>query len=272
MFKTIDAETSTGSCPYCNSDAFKFKEGSRWMFLCHSCQRYMPFDKTGIKDDVSSIQTISNYSSILTLCQRIDSLPDNHRFRKYCVQRRIPFDRVYYTDQFDRISEFAGTPVKDKERLILPFFKEDKTLFGVQGRSLQKDQVRYITLMFDKDHPKLFGIDKINPDEPITIVEGPIDSLFVKNCIAMAGSDAQLNKYKTSAVIALDNEPRNKQIVDKMAKLLDTGFSIVIWPESIREKDINDMVLSGMDPNAIIQSNIYSGLNGKIKLNTWKKV
>jgi hypothetical protein len=126
--------------------------------------------------------------------------------------------------------------------------------------------------MFDKDHDKIFGLDKIDQTDTIIIVEGPIDSLFVKNSLAMAGSDANLNKYLTKSVIALDNEPRNREIVNKMAKYLDNGFKVVIWPETIREKDINDMVLSGIDPNAVIQNNIYSGLTGKIKLNTWKKV
>lgn len=271
MFKTIDSETSHGECPYCKSDAFRFKEGDRWMFLCHSCQRYMPFEKTGIKDELTT-QTISNYDALMSLLVRVDTLPLTHRFRKYTESRRIPADRVYYTEQFDRISEYAGTPVKDKERLILPFFKEDGSLFGIQGRSLEKDTIRYITLMFDKDHPKLFGLEQINDQDTITIVEGPIDSLFVKNSLAMAGSDADLNKYKTSAIIALDNEPRNKQIVSKMAKFLDNGFKVVIWPETIKEKDVNDMIVNGIEPNAIIQNNVYSGLAGKIKLGTWKKV
>lgn len=271
MYRKINKSIATGECPFCSSQAFKFLEGDKWMFLCHDCQRYMPWDKAGVKNEVTTTN-ISNYDAILNLCVRVDTLPESHRFRKYSEDRRIPTDRVYYTEQFDKISEYAGTPVKDKERLILPFFKEDGSLFGIQGRSLDKKQLRYITLMFDKDQPKLFGLEKINKELTIIIVEGPIDSLFVDNCIAMAGSDADLNKYKESAVIALDNEPRNKQIVSKMAKYLDAGFKVVIWPENLKEKDMNDMYLAGHSPNFIIRNNIHSGLAGKIKLNTWKKV
>jgi hypothetical protein len=271
MFKTIDSETSEGICAFCNGDSFKFKEGGRWMFLCHNCQRYMPFDRTGIKEELAT-QQITNFDSIMSLCQPVDTLDASSRFRRYAEGRKIPLNRIYYTNQFDVISTFSGTPVADKERLILPFFKENGELFGIQGRSLDKDQIRYITLMFDKHHPKLFGLDKIDPQNTITIVEGPIDSLFLKNSLAMAGSDANLNKYLTNSIIAFDNEPRNYQIVSKMAKFIDNGFKVVIWPEAIREKDVNDMFLAGYDVDSVVHSNVYSGLTGKIKLNQWKKV
>ena len=271
MFRSINSEVSIGECPFCSSEAFKFKEGNKLMFLCHSCQRYMPFEKTGVKDEITT-NNISNYNSIISLCQRIDTLPAGHRFRLYAESRQIPLDRVYYTDKFDVISEYAETPVKDKERLILPFYKEDGTLFGIQGRSLDKGQIRYITLMFDKDHPKLFGLEKLDTSKTIIVVEGPIDSMFVNNAISMAGSDANLNKYKDNSIIALDNEPRNRDIVSKMAKYLDNGFKVVIWPEKIKEKDMNDMFLAGISPDYVIRNNVYSGLTGKIKLNQWKKV
>lgn len=271
MFKTIDSDTSSGVCPFCSKDAFKFKEASKWMFLCHNCQRYMPWEKAGINDDLQ-VQKISNFNSIMSLCNRVDTLPENHKFRKYAESRKIPLDKVFYTQYFDKISEYSETKVKDKERLILPFFKENGDLFGLQGRSLEKDQIRYITLLFDKNHPKIFGLDKIDNNKSITIVEGPIDSLFLNNSLAMAGSDANVDKYKSISVIVFDNEPRNREIVSKMAKFLDNGFKIVIWPEQIKQKDINDLVLAGYEPNQIIKENVYSGLTGKIKLNQWKKV
>lgn len=269
----INDKISTVKCPHCSSEAFKFLENSRWMFLCHDCQRYMSFDKTGIQEETVEISSsITNFDNIMSLCIRVDSLPSNDRFRKYCESRKIPLDRVYYTNKFDKISEYAGTPVKDQERIILPFYKEDGSLFGVQGRSLEKNGLRYVTLMFDKDHPKLFGLEKVDTSKEFVIVEGPIDSMFVKNAIAMAGSDASLNKYMTNAIICLDNEPRNKQIVSKIAKYLDNGFKVVIWPENIKAKDINDMVMLGVDVDKIIHSNVYNSLTGKIKLNQWKKV
>lgn len=273
MFKSIDSETLQGTCPFCNaSDAFKFLENKTWMFLCHDCQRYMNFEKTGIKEEpVIKTNSGVNYSSLLSLCTRVDKLPSNHRFRKYSEYRKIPLDKVYFTDKFDELSKYAETPVKDKERLILPFFDEDGKLFAIQGRSLDKDQIRYITLLFDKEKPKLFGLERTDTSKDFFVVEGPIDSFFVNNCLAMAGSDVSLNKYISKSIICYDNEPRSNEIVSKMKKSLDDGYRIVIWPDSIKQKDINDMVLNGIDVNHIMQNNIYSGLSGLLHLNTWKK-
>ena len=273
MFKTVDSETLQGTCPFCNAtEAFKFLENKTWMFLCHDCQRYMNFEKTGIKDEpyISTSNNI-NYDSLLRLCKLVNLLEPSHKFRRYCEYRKIPLDRVYYTDRFDELSRYAETPVADKERLILPFFDEEGKLFAVQGRSLDKDQIRYITLLFNKEKPKLFGLERADTTRDFFVVEGPIDSFFVNNCIAMAGSDVSLNKYLSNAIICYDNEPRSNEIVSKMRKSLDEGYRIVIWPDSIKQKDINEMVLNGIDVNDIIQNNIYSGLSGTLHLNTWKK-
>lgn len=275
--KSLNENVKIGTCPFCGKhESFAFKEAETWMFLCHDCQRYMTYEKTGLgKQHAQSISHSTSsgldYSNLLSYATLVDQLGSTNAFRQYCNKRRIPLDRVYATDQFDRISEFAGTPVKDKERLLLPFYTKEGKLFGVQGRSLDPKQVRYITLMFDKDHPKIFGLERIDETKDIVIVEGPIDSFFVNNCLAMAGSDGIPNKYKTNAIVAYDNEPRSKQTVAKIHKSLKEGYRVVIWPDSLKFKDINDMVLNGIDVNDIIMNNIYSGLSGLLKLNTWKK-
>jgi hypothetical protein len=38
------------------------------------------------------------------------------------------------------------------------------------------------------------------------------------------------------------------------------------------EKDINDMVIAGHDVQKIVECNTYSGLEAKLKFNTWKKI
>ena len=72
--------------------------------------------------------------------------------------------------------------------------------------------------------------------------------------------------------LGFDNEPRNREIVERIDKTIGRGDKIVIWPKQIVEKDINDMVLSGHDIMSILESNTYSGLKAKIKFNNWKKV
>ena len=58
-------------------------------------------------------------------------------------------------------------------------------------------------------------------------------------------------------------------------KAIDTGHSVVISPESIEGKDINEMVMSGISPSEIsdiISSNTFNGITAKLKFNMWKKL
>ena len=127
--------------------------------------------------------------------------------------------------------------------------------------------------MLNEDAPKIYGLDKINETKPIYITEGPFDSTFVENSVAMCGSDLDVRTFGWSNYIwVFDNEPRNREIVERIDKTIGRGDKIVIWPKQIVEKDINDMVLSGHDIMSILQSNTYSGLQAKVKFNNWKKV
>jgi hypothetical protein len=125
--------------------------------------------------------------------------------------------------------------------------------------------------MFE-DHQKIFGLDSINPEETVYVTEGPFDSLFINNSIAMCGSDVDLSGYNYQFVYVFDNEPRNKQIVSKIATAVEQGYQVVIWPSTVKVKDINDMVLAGLNPSAIIKDNTFTGLEAKLRLNNWKKV
>jgi len=127
--------------------------------------------------------------------------------------------------------------------------------------------------MLQENAPKVYGIDKINEKEPIYIVEGPFDSHFVDNAVAMAGSDLDIRPFNWSDYIwVFDNEPRNREVVNRISKTIDRGDKVVIWPNNISEKDINDMKLSGHDVQTVIKSNTYTGLEAKLKFNIWKKV
>ena len=152
-------------------------------------------------------------------------------------------------------------------------YDREKNLIGFQGRSLVPNSVKYITVMLNDDSPKLYGLESIDEEKPIYIVEGPFDSTFVENSVAMCGSDVDIRSFGWCDYIwVLDNEPRNREIVNRISKLVDRGDKIVIWPSSIREKDINDMVLSGHDVMNVLKLNTYSGLEAKVKFNTWKKI
>ena len=140
----------------------------------------------------------------------------------------------------------------------------EKNLIGFQGRSIDPNPVKYITVMLDDDAPKIYGLDNIRTDAPVYVTEGPFDSTFIRNAIAMCGADADVSKWGISNPVWIyDNEPRNREIVNRIAKTIDSGDSVVIFPSSIDEKDINDMVIAGHDVQKIVECNTYSGLGSK---------
>ena len=152
-------------------------------------------------------------------------------------------------------------------------YDTERNLIGFQGRSLAPNFVKYITIMINEDAPKIYGLDRINQNETVYVVEGPFDSTFVENSIAMCGSDGGLENIKRSSLVYVyDNEPRNKEIVGRIENCINKGERVIIWPSGIIQKDINDMVMAGHDIMPILRTNIYSNLEAKIKFNNWKKI
>ena len=211
--------------------------------------------------------------------QKISDLNISHPARQYLEQRKIEdLDYFFYCPKFkdwtnqqkETFSDMRG----DGPRIILPLYTADKKLFGFQGRALSKaTKLRYITVILDESQPKLFGLDKVNLNERVYITEGPFDSTFVRNSIAMCGSDVHVDRGVYSDIVwVYDNEPRNAEIVKRIIRTIDQGDPVVIWPKSISQKDINDMVLCGHDVQSVIESNTYSKLEATLKLNEWKKV
>ena len=152
-------------------------------------------------------------------------------------------------------------------------YDTDSNLIGFQGRALGPNPVKYITVMLSDDAPKIYGLDKVDSSQPIYIVEGPFDSTFIKNAVAMCGSDVDIGSFGwRDYIYVFDNEPRNREIVNRISKIIDRGDKVIIWPTSIEQKDINDMVLAGLNVMDVLKSNTHSSLEAKIKFNNWKKV
>ena len=197
--------------------------------------------------------------------------------KDYLDNRRLDSTKFYYTDKF---KEWTNTQKqtfdyigKDEPRIIIPMYDSTKKLIGFQGRSLIPNSIKYITIMIDEDAPKIYGLDKINKEKPIYIIEGPFDASLVENSIAMCGADVDIGSLGWSDYIwVYDNEPRSREITDRIRKTIDGGDKVVIWPTSIEEKDVNDMILGGHDVMSMLKSNTYSGLKAKIKFNNWKKI
>ena len=211
----------------------------------------------------------------------LDKLNNAHPAKEYILNRQLPTESLYYTETFKAWTNSVkpGTfqeVTPDEERIIIPFRDKEGNTFGYQGRALSDTTLRYITILFDEEQPKIFGLDKLNETATIYITEGPFDSLLLNNAVAMAGADVDLMGNSTlgrvsDRVFVMDNEPRNIQITNRVRNLIGEGESVVIWPTEIKQKDINDMHLAGLDVKQIVSNNTYSGLNATLKFNEWKR-
>ena len=89
----------------------------------------------------------------------------------------------------------------------------------------------------------------------------------------MCGADLSNSDWGVSDCCWIfDNEPRSREITRRISRVIDKGEKVVIWPSNIGQKDINDMVLAGHNVQKLVESNTYSGLQAKLKFNTWKKI
>jgi transcription elongation factor Elf1 len=207
---------------------------------------------------------------LLPLCSEVEVS------RTYLQNRKIDPTKFYFAENFNEfVQSFDGVNygyMGNEPRIIIPLYF-DKNLIGFQGRSLNSKSIKYITVMLEEEAPKIYGLDNIAKDSRVYITEGPFDSTFVRNSIAMCGADIDISGWGISnPVYVYDNEPRNREILSRIGKTIDNGDSVVIWPSHIVEKDINDMVLAGHDVQNLIELNTYSGLEAKLKFTTWKKI
>ena len=215
----------------------------------------------------------------------IESLSEEHFAKVYVNSRKIPKSfhaNLYFAQDFKNFVESLNIEkdglIDNDPRLVIPFYDEDKNLVAFQGRALGQSKLRYITVKTDSENHKLFGTDRINKEELVYVVEGPIDSMFLENAVATADSNlmaATKHFDREKLVLVYDNEPRNKEIVKQMEKAIEEHYSVVIWPEMIEEKDINDMILNGFSSDEIqdiISMNTFVNLRAKMEFINWKKV
>ena len=305
-FKKVKADLYNFRCPICG-DSQKNKNKARGYmyvvknntnFKCHNCGASLSLNNFLKKIDTTLYKqyTLEKFKEGHTgrnfvtdepefkfkkpIFKKKLNLPkasENDFGKEYLTKRKLDPDKFYFAENF---MEWSNTQkqtfdriIKDEPRIIIPLYDESKTLIGFQGRALKSSTTKYITVMLDEEAPKIYGLETIDRKLPIYVVEGPFDSTFVNNSVALCGSDGDLGYLKGSDLILVyDNEPRNREIVNRIERCIERNQRVVIWPNNIIEKDINDMVLAGHDVMSMLKSNTYSGLEAKVKFNSWKKV
>ena len=313
LFTKKKADLFNFRCPYCGDSqkrknkarGYLFKIKNDFVYKCHNCgvgrtlsnflrdqdtllhdqyimEKFKDGKFTGKHSTVPKPKfnfKTPDFVKTDTGLEKISDLNIFHEARKYLEQRGIKdLDYFYYCPKFkewtNKQKKTFDTLRQDHPRIIIPFKDKEGNLFGYQGRSLARHAtLRYITIMLDEEQPKIFGLDRIDTNKSIYITEGPFDATFIKNSVAMAGSDIDIRSFGWSDYIWIfDNEPRNREIVNKISKVIDRGDKVVIWPNNIQQKDINDMSLGGHDVQKMVESNVYQKLEAKLKFNNWKKV
>ena len=301
-------------CPICGDSkksktkcrGFVYEKRNKYFYKCHNCNYGTSFnrflekispalhknyiteqykeDAWRKKDEPKSIPEfnfVPEFNHVLQGMDSISSLTTDHPARNYLKNRLIPeryFRDLYLCKEFKKwtntiIPNKFSSLEHDAPRLVIPFFDCKHNIIGYQGRSFDpKEQVKYITIKMKGVENLIYGEERINIKKKIYCVEGPLDSLFLPNCLAIAGLN--FKGVKLSNVIVLDNERRNVQIVDALKKVITNGYSVCIWPDSVKEKDINEMIIDGRttdDIVEIIDNNTYSGLQANFQLSQWKR-
>jgi len=242
-----------------------------------------PETATSTLEGTKFAQPKFDHGDPLKKLKKISQLGHSHPVKKYIDIRQIPSKhhyRIYFAPKFKEWingivpNKFENVKF-DEARIVIPFLDKDRKCFGVSARSMDPDAfLRYITIMFD-EVPKLYGLDKVNFNEKYYVVEGAIDSMFLSNAIAMDGADGNTSSLKRAenAVFVFDAEPRNREIHKRMEKIIDAGHSIIIWPQDIPGKDINEMVLSGKIScvESLMRTVTYKGLDAKMKFQQWRR-
>jgi len=301
-------------CPYCGDSqksrtkarGFVFRKKNDLFFKCHNCgvgaslgNLVKTIDLKTYKDYIferykKGVETHSSpqpefkfnapvfrKKGILKNLKSISDLSTDHPARRFIQKRLIPsesFSDLYLCESFYK---FTNTLIPNKfssldgdhPRLLIPFRDEQGEVFAYQGRAFGKEQPKYITIKLDDDKDKIFGLDKVDKSKPIYVVEGPLDSLFLDNCVAVAGAD--FSNMKGDLIIIYDNEPRNKEINKQIEKTIYSGRRIVLWPDHLKHKDINDMVIAGYTKKQvqeIITDNTFSGAAAQLRFSEWRKI
>lgn len=309
-FKWKKVNLANCRCPICGDSelnknkarGYFFSNTDNYFFKCHNCgasyniykfleivspplfKQYCleSFKEKNIKIEENEPKKITVYDTVRPPYDMIEELPPDHVAIKFLKKRKISenkWDRFGFTKQFGVFAKLFNSEYRNlleqDERILIPIYNEHNQLIGVQGRSVANIKPKYITLKKSDDIKLYYGLDTVDKSKQIYVVEGPIDSLFLPNSIAVLGLGNFLevrNKFPSEdLVFILDNEPRSRNVANMMKELINKNEKVCIFPSNINDKDINDMVLNGINVCDIIQNNTYKGAAAMMAFTTWRK-
>ena len=299
-------------CPYCGDSqksrtkarGFVYRKKNDLFYKCHNCgvgttlgKLIEHLDSKSYKDYImerykSGVKTVNKEPEFKfnepvfrskDICSTLNSLSElgeDHPARKIIDRRNLPISS--YKDLFlcPEFYKFTNNLIPNKfpsldgdhPRLLIPFRDEKGEVFAYQGRAFGDEKPKYLTIKL-QERDKIFGLDKIDKRKEVLVVEGPLDSLFLDNCIAVAGADVP--NLDCDFTVVFDNEPRNRELLKQIEKTINHGHKICLWPEEMEYKDINDMILGGYTKEEIqdiIKHNTYQGTTATLWFTKWRKI
>ena len=303
-FKKVRDNLFNFRCPYCGDSrksqskarGYFYRKKNDYFYRCHNCGKGTTFGKvleyidtmmykeyimerykgdapkTNVPEFNFEAPKFKKIDPKLENLTPINKLNGGHPARQFVESRQLPEE--FYSDLYLCPKFFKWSKIQSQQehpRLVIPFRDESGEVFAAQGRAFGKESPKYLTIKF-QDKPKIFGLDRVDFAKRYYVVEGPLDSMFLDNCLAVAGADFRYLPPGDTTIV-LDNEPRSREIIKQMERLIHQEHELVIWPDTITQKDINDMVLAGVkDIQQLINNNTFSGLEAKMKLAAWKRI
>lgn len=285
------ANTYQGSCPMCREGASWLKK-QRFFFIpkknliyCHNCG-YSANPLKWVSDVTGTTinEVLKDSGDIvveINITEEKKTKIESETLPKDCINIFDPKQVAYYKDNkiIQKSIEFVKNRLLDKainrpralyvsltdrvhkNRLIIPFYDENEKIVYYQSRTILETDNLYKPRYMSKigSDKTIFNINQIDSNmDHVFIFEGPINSCFLKNGIAIGGiqessyqlftncQEEQMNKYPFHKRIwVLDSQWIDKAAFNKTKKLLELKEKVFMWPKEIGKicKDFNDIAL-----------------------------
>lgn len=302
-----------GCCPICREGNSWGKKARLFYFIydnyfyCHNCGRgWTPYffikEMTGmsfreIKEDLKR----EGYDEGFELFNEIKSethfdLPDlpgeyldltdinqlNYYKENYLVKKALKYcrDRRLYTAV--NSPKIFYLCLKDKyhgRRLIIPYFENNKIISYISRSILENDERTKYLLKFDSKKP-IFNFEKIDPSFPyIFLFEGQIDSMFIKNGVAISGTALTIEQETRlkrefpfhELIWMFDNfRFEKKEVIEKIKNKMNDKEKVFLYKNEFENfKDLNAFCVSkktdSIDTESVLKS-CFTGSNGLMNL------
>lgn len=161
-----------------------------------------------------------------------------------------------------------------KNCLIIPLYApldelgSKFAMYGFYSRSIESKT--FCTFMPEANQGyKIWNWFNINKEEPVYIFEGIFDALSayksgLKNVIACMGAtipDERIKELK-DPIFCLDNDKTGFLNALKYCK----NHKVLVLPDNIIQKDMNEIMKAGYDVKSLIQNNIFKGIMAEVKI------